>query len=172
MARNVEVKARIGGTSELAQKVGAIADRGPVEIRQDDTFFGCGSGRLKLRSFADGSGELIYYERPDQAGPKPSFYILSPTSSPETLRQALSAACGQVGRVVKVRTLFMVGRSRIHLDKVEGLGEFMEIEVVLDEGEPAEAGVQEARELMGRLGVRPDQLVEAAYVDLLSEEGG
>ncbi|MCY1209149.1 hypothetical protein D9M72_207930 [compost metagenome] len=67
----------------------------------------------------------------------------------------------------KQRRLFLVGRTRVHLDRVEGLGEFLELEVVLQEGEPAEAGVAEAHALMARLGVAERQLVQGAYVDLL-----
>jgi adenylate cyclase class IV len=60
-------------------------------------------------------------------------------------------------------------RTRIHLDRVEGLGDFIELEVVLSEGEPAEAGVNVARELLAKLGIPPEQLIEGAYVDLLRE---
>jgi adenylate cyclase class IV len=92
MARNVEIKARIESIESLLPKVIAIADSGPTEIRQDDTFFSCPIGRLKLRSFSESDGELIYYERSNVPGPKESFYIISPTESVATLREALSFA--------------------------------------------------------------------------------
>ena len=79
----------------------------------------------------------------------------------------LGAKGGQIGRVRKMRTLFLVGRTRIHLDRVEGLGHFLELEVVLEEGEPLEAGMREAHDIMARLGVEPFQLIEGAYLDLL-----
>jgi predicted adenylyl cyclase CyaB len=169
MARNVEIKAHVADMAALAARVAAIADSGPVEIPQDDTFFRCDVGRLKLRAFSDGTGELIFYRRPDQGGPKESFYVLSPTASPDTLREALTLAHGQVGRVVKHRTLFLAGRTRVHLDRVDGLGDFMELEVVLADGETLDAGVREARELMTRLGIAPGSLVEGAYLDLQRE---
>jgi predicted adenylyl cyclase CyaB len=84
------------------------------------------------------------------------------------MRISLSLAYGQVGRVEKHRTLFLLGRTRMHLDKVSGLGHFLELEVVLDEHEPPEAGVREANDLLARLGVEPSQLIEGAYVDLLA----
>ena len=90
---------------------------------------------------------------------------------PHLLREALSQAYGQVGRVEKHRTLFIVGRTRVHLDQVKHLGHFLELEVVLQEGESPEAGVQEAHKLMARLGVEPSQLIEDAYVDLLAQRG-
>jgi adenylate cyclase class IV len=129
VARNIEIKARVADISELAEKVARLATEGPIVLQQDDTFFRCPVGRLKLRTFSAGEGELIFYQRADQVGPKESFYVLSPTRSPHTLREALTLAHGQVGRVVKERTLFLVGRTRVHLDAVQGLGSFVEIEV-------------------------------------------
>src|SRR2546426_5997410 len=171
MARNVEIKARVSNVEAIRQKAAAVADKGPIEITQDDTFFRCESGRLKLRAFSSDEGELIFYRRADQPGPKESFYLRSPTSAPDTLRESLSLAYGQVGRVQKHRTLFLVGRTRIHLDNVKGLGHFLELEVVLNEGELAEAGIREAQSLMVRFGIESSQLVEGAYIDLLAQRG-
>jgi predicted adenylyl cyclase CyaB len=171
MARNIEIKARVADMDALTARAAAIADSGPVEIAQDDTFFRCDNGRLKLRTYADGTGHLIFYRRPDEDGPKVSFYVLSPTASPDTLREALTLANGQEGRVVKHRTLFMVGRTRVHLDRVEGLGDYMELEVVLADNETTGAGTREAHELMARLRIPADGLVEGAYHDLLRQRG-
>lgn len=168
MPRNVEIKARIERVEALASRAAALADRGPTEIAQDDTFFTCGAGRLKLRQFADGTGELIFYQRADQQGPKESFYLISRTAHADALRDVLSHAYGQAGRVVKHRTLFLAGRTRIHLDRVTGLGDFLELEVELEDGEPPESGVRTAHEVMAELGVTPAQLIEGAYVDLLA----
>ena len=168
MARNVEIKARIESVQALMPRAAALADQGPTEIVQDDTFFVCPNGRLKLRAFSATSGQLIFYQRPDQAGPKESFFLISPTSSPDTLREALTLAYGQAGRVRKRRTLFLSGRTRIHLDRVENLGDFLELEVVMADGEAAEAGVAVAHDLLAKLGIAPSQLIGRAYVDLLN----
>ena len=170
MARNIEIKARIASVDALAPTVAALADQGPVEIPQDDTFFRCAGGRLKLRTFSDTDGELIFYQRPDQPGPKPSFYVRSRTSEPAALRDALSHAYGLAGRVRKHRTLYLVGRTRVHLDRVEDLGDFLELEVVLAEGESTQSGIEVASRLMAQIGVEPAQLVDSAYVDLLSND--
>jgi predicted adenylyl cyclase CyaB len=127
---------------------------------------------LKLRAFSDARGELIFYRRGDVPGPKESFYVRSSTAVPNTLREVLALAYGAVGRVRKHRTLYLAGRTRIHLDKVDGLGDFLELEVVLREGESAAAGVREAEALMSRLGVEPTQLIDRAYVDLLGMRTG
>lgn len=167
MPRNIEIKAKIESIELLLPKALAIADQGPVEIEQDDTFFRCDAGRLKLRTLSPSAGELIFYRRADQQGPKESFYQLTPTHEPDRLRETLSLAWGQIGRVQKKRTLLLVGRTRIHLDRVQGLGHFLELEVVLEEDEPLEAGMQEANDIMAQLGVEPSRLIEGAYLDLL-----
>lgn len=171
MPRNIEIKAYIESVPLLALRVAAIANEGPIKIIQDDTFFHCETGRLKLRAFSKEDGELIFYRRANQHGPKESFYVISRTNEPDTLREALSLAYGQSGRVQKHRMLFLVGRTRVHLDDVKGLGHFLELEVVLEEGEHAEVGIHEAHNLMALLGVESSHLVEGAYVDLLAQPG-
>jgi len=79
----------------------------------------------------------------------------------------LTRGLGTLGRVRKRRLLLLAGRTRIHLDRVEGLGDFLELEVVLRDGEAETNGVAEAHALMAQLGVRPEQLLEGAYLDLL-----
>src|SRR5688500_13097230 len=115
MARNVEIKAQVADIDTMLARAAAVADQGPIEISQDDTFFRCPSGRLKLRAFSKHEGELIFYRRADQQGPRESFYLRSPTSAPDALRQSLSLAYGEAGRIRKHRTLFLAGRTRIHL---------------------------------------------------------
>ncbi len=166
-ARNVEIKAAI---TDFTGVMAALATQAPGSggaLSQEDTFFRCPGGRLKLRTFSASAGELIYYERADQAGPTTSDYRLVPTAEPERLRAVLAAAYGIIGIVRKRRTVRMVGRTRVHLDEVEGLGRFVELEVVLDDGEPSERGVAEAYRLMATLGIQEDQLVSHAYIDLL-----
>ena len=171
MPRNVEIKARIASVEALLPVARALADGEPEAIAQDDSFFPCASGRLKLRAFADGRGELIAYQRPDASGPKTSDYAIAPVPDPDALRATLARALGAGGRVVKQRTLLRVGRTRVHLDRVAGLGDFLELEVVLRDGESADAGVAEAHTLLARLGVDAAQLVSGAYVDLLRASG-
>ena len=165
--RNIEIKARVADLAAVETRAGAIADSGPVDIAQDDTFFACPRGRLKLRELAPGQGQLIHYHRPDQGGPKLSDYVIAPTSDPAALREALTRAYGVAGRVRKHRRLYLAGRTRIHLDRVEGLGDFMELEVVLGPGDDTAGGEAEARRIMQALGVAEADLVEGAYVDLM-----
>ena len=167
MPRNVEIKARVGDLAAVEERARAVATVGPEEIFQDDSFFACDRGRLKLRDFGDGRGQLIHYRRADEAGPKLSDYSIAPTADPAALRETLGRAFGVLGRVVKARRLYLVDRTRVHLDRVEGLGSFVELEVVLREDEAPEDGMAVARKLLGHLGIAEDQLVTGAYLDLL-----
>ncbi|MBW6510413.1 MAG: class IV adenylate cyclase [Desulfuromonadales bacterium] len=171
MARNVEIKARVEKVDLLIDKISAIADKGPIELSQDDVFFNCTEGRFKLRILSENRGELIFYRRADQRGPSESNYFISPTDSPETLYKVLSEACGCVDRVRKKRILYHVGRSRIHLDQVEKLGSFLEIETVLSEGEAAATGIREMHHLLDVLGIQAADLISGAYIDLIARSG-
>lgn len=168
MSRNIEIKARLHDRRSMEQIAASLADSGPTLLHQEDTFFACASGRLKLRVFAEGHGELIYYRRADEDGPKESFYLLTPTRAPQNLRESLRLANGILGTVIKERTLYLIGRTRVHLDRVEGLGEFVELEVVLAENEAQAVGEQEADALMQQLGIAKEDLVRGAYFDLLA----
>jgi predicted adenylyl cyclase CyaB len=174
MGRNVEIKARIGGEDgpdpgELLARVEALADDGPHVFRQQDTLFRSSRGRLKLRQLGeDDKAELIYYQRPDGLDPQESSYVLAPVGEPATLIEALTGALGVTGIVRKQRTLYRIGQTRVHLDEVEGLGSFLELEVVLASEQSREEGDAIACELMRRLGIPRGSLVAEAYVDLLA----
>jgi predicted adenylyl cyclase CyaB len=168
MARNVEIKARLRDLEATRELVVRIADGPGHVVDQADTFFRVPDGRLKLRERSGADAELIYYRRPDSAGPKASEYEIAAVPHPDRLRELLAAALGVAGRVIKRRAVYRAGRTRIHLDDVQGLGPFLELEVELAPGESADLGVNEARRLMGLLEVTEDALVAGAYLDLLS----
>ena len=167
MATNVEIKARVSDLDSLKQKVERISDAPAELIEQEDVFFNGPHGRLKLRIFSEDSGELIYYERSDQTGPKRSQYFISGTVEPRKLIIVLESALGIRGVVRKQRWLYWVGNTRVHLDEVEGLGSFMELEVVLSTGQRIEEGEAVAAQLMATLGIDESDLVPGAYIDLL-----
>ena len=171
MPSNIEIKARIASVEALLPLARALGDDAHAQlIHQDDSFFEVPHGRLKLRVFGNGSGELIHYHRADASGPKRSDYVLVPVPDPDSLREALARACGLLGRVRKERILVLVGTTRLHLDRVEGLGDFLELEVMLRDGQDEAEGHAEAEALMQRLGLQPGQLVQGAYLDLLREQ--
>jgi predicted adenylyl cyclase CyaB len=167
VARNVEIKARVENMTALEQKVRAVATYGPEQLLQTDTFFQARHGRLKLREFADGSAELIAYSRSDQSGPKLSDYERVAVHDAAGLARALARSNDIARKVRKKRTLYLIGQTRVHLDRVENLGDFMELEVVLAEGESLQYGERIVQELMQTLGIAPGHLVASAYADLL-----
>jgi len=168
--RNIEIKAQLPEPERLIRQLRAMTGRDGAVIEQDDAFYACPHGRLKLRRFNDGSGELIQYERSDGIAPRPSNYRRIPVTDPQTLHDALTAALGLIGRVRKRRLLFMLGRTRVHVDQVEGLGHFVELEVVLNGGEDPSTGEQEAAALMQTLGILPENCIGVAYLDLISNK--
>jgi len=168
MSRNIEIKAHIDRVETLLPRARSLADGEPVVIDQDDTFFNVPHGRLKLRQFADGSAELIHYQRPDTGETRASDYVRVPVPDPAALREALARACGVRGRVRKRRWLLLAGQTRIHIDRVEMLGDFMELEVVLREGQSDAAGERIAEALMQQLGLAYAPRLAGAYLDLSS----
>jgi len=167
MPRNVEIKARVADPAKLTALAEGMAG-GPAEtLRQRDVFFNAERGRLKLRTINDASAELIYYERDDAPRPRESAYSLAPIEHPERVEEALGNALGVRGIVAKTRRLFLVGPARIHVDDVADLGAFVEIEVVLRDGQRAAEGHSLLRDLMERLGIAGEDILPEAYIDML-----
>ncbi len=171
MRRNVEIKARVRDLEAVRARAAALATAAPEHLEQEDTFLACSKGRLKVRRLADGRGEVIFYRRPDAAGPKESRYVVAPAPDAKLLVEALAAAYGVRGVVRKAREVQHVGATRVHLDRVEGLGDFVELEVVLEPGQAVAEGTREAERLMEALGVPREGLVEGAYLDLQERQG-
>jgi predicted adenylyl cyclase CyaB len=113
---------------------------------------------------------LIHYVRSDQNGPKRSNYDFYETDNPESLKAALASALGIRGVVRKERHLYLVGQTRVHLDTVSGLGSFVELEVVLRPDQSDMEGQAVARDLMARLDIKDDDLIEVAYIDMLESK--
>jgi predicted adenylyl cyclase CyaB len=86
----------------------------------------------------------------------------------DALHALLSRALPVLGRVRKRRTVYLVGQARIHLDEVEGLGDFVELEVVLRDEQAAEEGARTVHGLMRRLGLLKADLIGCSYLDLMN----
>lgn len=172
MARNIEVKARAGDLAAVRRRVEALGGAASAELTQVDTFFDVPSTRLKLREFGDGTGELISYSRADHRGPKVSTYAIAKVRTPTDLGDVLSHALGVRASVRKRRTVFLLGQTRIHLDEVDGLGTFVELEVVLRDDQSEQEGQRIATDLLDALSIPVADLVEGAYIDLLQQKTG
>ena len=171
MKRNIEIKARINDFQNVSRIVEDFADSRPTLLEHVDTYFHCRKGRLKLREFKNSQAELISYLRQDSSGFKISKYNRVIIENPVLLKESLALTLGIKGVVRKRRILYMVGQTRIHLDKIDGLGDFLEIEVVLNENQLIDEGEKIAVELMKKLGVSKSDLIECSYIDLIEYRG-
>lgn len=168
MPRNIEIKARARDLGRVRALALAHADGPPAVLVQTDSFFRVPAGRLKLRCMeGTAGGQLIRYDRPDQAGPKQSDYTLTQVEDAQACLREHTARYGLRGVVRKQRELIWIGQTRVHLDQVDGLGTFVELEVVLGEAQTAAEGRTIAADIMDRLGIRDQDLIEQAYIDLL-----
>lgn len=170
MPANIEIKARAQDLNAIRSRAAALSEALEQVIPQTDTFFFTNHGRLKLRELERERAQLIYYERPDQGGPKRSDYHIFETDAPENLITTLSLALGIRGTIRKTRYLYLVGQTRVHLDDVDGIGQFMELEVVLNPGQTDAEGQAIAEDLMSKLGVEKSDLLKGAYIDLIESE--
>ncbi len=169
MPVNIEIKARVNDFPALRQRAEQLSDAPCQIIQQEDTFFNCLHGRIKLRELSSQHGQLVFYLRQDAAGPKHSDYKIFETDNPADLKIILAQAYGVRGVISKLRYLYMIGQTRIHLDDVLGLGKFMELEVVLRPDQPDEQGQAIANDLMQKLGIQEVDLIEGAYIDLMEK---
>ena len=164
MPENLEIKVRV---ENLARLESVAKHLGPCIFNgiQRDTYFRISKGRLKLRE-ADDSAELIFYTRPDTKGARWSCYITTRVNNPREVRLMLSELFGIKQVVKKRRKVFIYRNARIHLDRVEGLGTFLEIEVT-----KARSNGQ-ARELLGsileKMQITRKTLIGKSYSDLLA----
>jgi predicted adenylyl cyclase CyaB len=169
MAQNIEIKARATDFASQLSIAANISDQDLVTLIQEDTFFKVPQGRLKLREFPDSKAMMIFYHRTNSRGPKLCDDHITKTDDPVGLKNVLRRAYGLRKVVKKVRSLYMVGQTRLNFDQVEGLGNFIELEVVLGNGESLESAKVQASTLMRQLNIQQSDLVEMAYVDLLEE---
>lgn len=165
--QNVEIKARAADLAPARAVLKARGARFAGLDHQIDTYFRVASGRLKLRE-GDIENALIHYQRADQSGPKRSQVGLFPNPPGSTLKSLLLAALEVDVVVDKRREIHFLGNVKIHLDEVDGLGTFVEIEAIDDDGtHPLEALRAQCEELMTALGVRDEDLLAVSYSDLL-----
>ncbi|CAE1242982.1 unnamed protein product [Acanthosepion pharaonis] len=166
----MEIKARVSDAQLLRERAKVESGSEPTILWQEDIFFHVSQGRLKLRKTKDVKSELIAYERVDTEGAKPSDYDIANVADPDSLCAVLTRALGVKGIVKKKRELYMVGQTRVHLDEVEGLGNFMELEVIMKEGQTKAEGIAIVNDLMKKLNIQESDLIDRAYLDLLLDK--
>jgi homotetrameric cytidine deaminase len=174
--RNVELKAR---DPEPERTLAAALEHGAADqgvLHQRDTYFAAREGRLKLREERSGAAapataQLIAYARADEAIARTSAYHLVDVPDPAALAAALDASLGTVVVVDKQRRLLLADGVRIHLDTVEGLGSFVELEAVAQHGSDLSAEHEKVARLRSVLDLADDRVVARGYAALLLESG-
>lgn len=169
-SRNVELKARDPDPQRSLRLALAAGAQQAGMLEQTDTYFHAAHGRLKLREQTGSEGRrawLIPYERADESSARQSSYRLVPVERPEGMKEALTGALGVLVVVRKRRELLLWRGVRIHLDRVDGLGAFIEIEAVADEHSDLTGEHRLVTELMEMLKIDPSQIVSFSYSDAL-----
>ena len=167
--RNLEIKARVASLPAVRRRVRGLtgATRHAV-LRQTDWYFRVPKGRLKLRVVgASRGGELIAYLRPDKTSARTSEFQRMSAPDAAGTRRLLERMLGPRACVRKRREVWLYRNARIHLDTVESLGRFIEIEVVVTEGMAQARALM--KELRAVLGIRKKDLVAGSYADMSGE---
>jgi predicted adenylyl cyclase CyaB len=165
--RNIELKAIDPDPAcslEVCRRLGA---RDEGVLWQRDSYFNVSTGGLKLREQRPGRAHLIQFERAEEPRQRESRYRIVELDDPQTLLAALTAALGLKVTVTKRRRLFLWQNVRIHLDDVEGLGAFIELEAVA----PADSDLRHEHALVERLreafSIADDRLSARGYAQQL-----
>jgi homotetrameric cytidine deaminase len=168
---NLELKAHDPNPQESEERCRALGASDQGVLHQRDTYFAGRHGRLKLREEGGSGAELIAYRRPDTTEAEQSAFIRADAADPAALHKALAAALGETVVVVKRRRLWMWENVRIHLDDVDGLGTFIELEALIGPGlnTPEEAAAK-VTHLRSELAIADDALVAVGYSDLLMDD--
>lgn len=164
MPLNIEFKARVKDLKVLLQQLVALRRDAPEVLDQEDTFFLVPRGHLKMRCDPFGQCHLIYYRRDRSPGPKLSAYFIERVASPAEKRAELSRLFGQGSVVQKRRLLYHIEGARVHVDEVEGLGSFVEVEIPVASIEVSHRAMVKAKRLMKLLRVSAADLESEPYV--------
>ena len=168
--RNIELKARLRDRAHALEVCGSLGATAQGDIHQIDTYFNVPKGRLKLREATPGRTELVAYERSDTPGARGCDYHLAPADP--TVKPLLGAALGIRIAVEKRRTLYLWHNVRIHLDQVNGLGDFIEFEAVLDETHDDADGQEKLAQLCEAFGLTDTDHQSLSYLELLENSKG
>lgn len=134
---------------------------------QVDTYFKVNSGRLKLRE-GNIENHLIYYEREDKSGPKKSLVLLYKYNPDQNLKEILTRSLGVLAVVNKHREIYFIDNVKFHLDNVKGLGYFVEIEAIDEDGSIGSEKLHEqCKHYLKLLNISKEDLLENSYSDLI-----
>lgn len=167
--RNIELKARDADPARSLAVCRRIEATAGGLLEQRDTYFEVQYGRLKLREHASGPAQLIFYRRTDVGTARSSDYRITEVGDAAEARQLLDEALGTLAVVRKRRRLFLWRGVRIHLDDVEALGRFVELEGVVAEGRTDAEMRARVEQLSRQLEIDVASLVSGSYLDLMTK---
>lgn len=165
--KNLEIKARYDNHADLLKSMRSLGARKVKVMRQIDTYFSFPDGRLKLREFDKGVAELIVYRRPEKSHVRWSDYSYIKINNPKEVKKVLSFLFGVKVIVTKTRVLYLYKNARIHVDTVKNLGRFMEIEVLVKNGERQAEVLMNT--LLTHLNIPSKDFIKVSYSDLLAK---
>lgn len=167
---NVEIKAKSENHEEIEEILlseGALFKGIDLQV---DTYFKVKEGRLKLRE-GNIENSLIFYKRKNQDGPKNSHVELVKLEKQSGIKDLLTKSNGVLTKVQKERKIFFAENVKIHLDKVEELGSFLEIEAIDESGKLEKEELEnQCKNFMEKFGVKEKDLVSCSYSDLILSE--
>jgi adenylate cyclase class IV len=174
--QNVEHKAELRDLPLARAICARIGARHIVTVRQIDTYFRVARGRLKKREAVvlehDGAtpepDEYIFYERPDKVGGKISKFTVYSESEARAHFGPVDPPIWLVVR--KTRELYMLGTVRIHLDVVEDLGSFFEIESLVTRGNTLPKATEAADSVRASFAPVLGEPIADSYSDMLERE--
>lgn len=165
MPVNIEIKARCKNADKVRQILASLGAEHRGTDHQIDTYFKVENGRLKLRE-GNIENNLIYYNRPNAAGPKRSDVILYPSSRDPGLKKILAEVQGILAVVDKHRDIFFIGNVKFHVDEVHGLGSFVEVEAIGTEEDAEKLEIQ-CKDYIRKLEIQDDELISESYSDMI-----
>lgn len=164
---NVEFKARCENPGKIRSFLRDSSAQFVGLDEQTDTYFEVPNGRLKLR---EGKIEnyLIFYKRGDEAGPKKSEVVLYKPSDIKKLKEILLKSLSAIVSVKKTREIFFIDNVKFHIDRVDNLGGFIEVEAISPDGKvPEETLQRQCNHYLKAFGINEEDLVASSYSDLL-----
>lgn len=164
MKSNYEIKCRISNAKKLSNSLKADKKYSYTVEKQTDVYFKVRKGRLKLRIINDEKANLIFYYRKNTHKERVSRYVISATEDFKELMFILKNQFDVLIKVEKIREIFISDNVRIHVDKVKGLGKFVEIEIIYEKFDGVKNNM---KRLIDLLGLERENFIKNSYSDLL-----
>ena len=166
--QNIEIKARINNTEKICHILKVSKYKFVGNDHQIDTYFNVNRGRFKLRESSLSGPHLIIYMRDDLSGPKSSEYQIISVKNEVGLKHLLKKTLGIRNVIEKSRKIYLYKNVRIHLDQVKKLGNFLELEAVMDEDNNSrKMEIRKIKSLLVRLGIKDENLIKGSYENLI-----